>query len=110
MCVYVKYIYIQDFPSFRAGLHTHRPSASTAQNLGIERLALAGDWLQTPYPSALMERAVSTGKYMTLLYSNADVYHVLIIYVSPPSPSHLQDGKQLILFCYKTMSVKYHSL
>jgi hypothetical protein len=27
----------------------------------LRALALAGDWLQTTYPSALMERAVSTG-------------------------------------------------
>ncbi|XP_070573119.1 carotenoid phi-ring synthase-like [Ptychodera flava] len=52
----------QNFPSFQAGLHIHRPKSTFAAECGIENLALAGDWLHTDYPSALMERAVSTGR------------------------------------------------
>ncbi len=51
-----------DFPSFRKGLHRYRPMSRTPAELGLPRLALAGDWLATDYPSALMERAVATGR------------------------------------------------
>lgn len=51
-----------DFPSFRKGLHRYRPMSRTPAEIGLPGLALAGDWLATDYPSALMERAVATGR------------------------------------------------
>ncbi|MCX6109502.1 MAG: FAD-dependent oxidoreductase, partial [Proteobacteria bacterium] len=33
-----------------------------ARSVGLENLGLAGDWVSTGYPTALMERAVSTGR------------------------------------------------
>ena len=51
-----------NFTSFETGQATIRPMSDTARNLGIANLGLAGDWVQTDYPSALMERAVSTGR------------------------------------------------
>lgn len=51
-----------DFPSFKKGLFKYRPRAQTPRELGMKRLAFAGDWLSTSFPSALMERAVATGR------------------------------------------------
>ncbi|KAM3570082.1 hypothetical protein VYU27_007844 [Nannochloropsis oceanica] len=51
-----------DFPSFKKGLFKYRPRSQTPRELGMTRLALAGDWLSTSFPSALMERAVATGR------------------------------------------------
>lgn len=53
--------HFHDFPSFKKGLHQYRPQSHTPREMGLPRLALAGDWLATSYPSALMERAVATG-------------------------------------------------
>jgi uncharacterized protein with NAD-binding domain and iron-sulfur cluster len=52
----------QNFPSFQRGLHPLRPGSDVAGRYGLPALAFAGDWLQTAYPSALMERAASTGR------------------------------------------------
>ncbi|XP_006820129.1 carotenoid phi-ring synthase-like [Saccoglossus kowalevskii] len=52
----------ENFPSFQAGSNRHRPMSHFAKSCGISNLMLAGDWLRTSYPSALMERAVSTGR------------------------------------------------
>jgi isorenieratene synthase len=52
----------EDFPSFKKGLHKYRPRSQTPHQLGLTRLSLAGDWLSTSFPSALMERAVATGR------------------------------------------------
>lgn len=51
-----------DFTSYEVGQQTIRPGADFPQKAGISNLALAGDWVQTRYPSALMERAVCTGR------------------------------------------------
>jgi isorenieratene synthase len=47
----------QDCPSFGVGSHTSRPGVETP----FPGLALAGDFTRLPFPSALMERAVSSG-------------------------------------------------
>ncbi len=46
-----------DCPAFTPGSWAARPTVSTP----TERLALAGDLVKVPFPTALMERAVSTG-------------------------------------------------
>ena len=52
----------ENFPSFKKGLQKFRPNATYPSECGIPNLSFAGDWLKTSYPSALMERAVSTGR------------------------------------------------
>jgi isorenieratene synthase len=47
----------QDCPSFAPGSHKRRPRVSTP----FGNLALAGDFVKLPFPTALMERAVSSG-------------------------------------------------
>ena len=51
-----------NFTSFECGQGSLRPSSTEPQALGIDNLSFAGDWLKTDYPSALMERAVCTGR------------------------------------------------
>ena len=51
-----------NFPSFCTGSAAHRPTTSLGPDHGLDNLAFGGDWLHTTYPSALMERAVSTGR------------------------------------------------
>lgn len=52
----------ENFTSFECGQGLLRPSAVEPQRLGVANLTFAGDWLKTDYPSALMERAVCTGR------------------------------------------------
>lgn len=52
----------QNFASFEVGLNSFRPNATTFVDYGLNNLYIAGDWIRTPFPSALMERAVSTGR------------------------------------------------
>lgn len=52
----------QNFASFERGLAKYRPYVDSVASLGLKNVYLAGDWIQTTYPSALMERAVSTGR------------------------------------------------
>jgi carotenoid phi-ring synthase / carotenoid chi-ring synthase len=51
----------ENFTSYEVGQATERPDMLSARGVGIANLALAGDWMRTPYPSALMEKAISTG-------------------------------------------------
>lgn len=51
-----------NFTSFEVGQATRRPHAHTPRELGVPNLFFAGDWISTDYPSALMERAVATGR------------------------------------------------
>jgi isorenieratene synthase len=51
-----------NFPSYAKGLESVRPKTGEAYTLGLKNLALAGDWIKTDYPSALMERATITGR------------------------------------------------
>lgn len=52
----------QNFASFETGLFHSRPSVDTMAKIGLGNMFLAGDWVKTPFPAALMERAVSTGR------------------------------------------------
>ncbi len=52
-----RYLLRRDCPAFAPGSHAARPTVATA----IDGLALAGDFVKTPFPSALMERATATG-------------------------------------------------
>jgi isorenieratene synthase len=52
----------ENFTSFEVGQGRLRPFSDTPLHLGLKNLFFAGDWVQTSYPSALMERAVSTGR------------------------------------------------
>ncbi len=51
------WLHRQDCPAFPPGSYQRRPRVRTP----IPRLALAGDFAHTPFPSALMERAAATG-------------------------------------------------
>jgi carotenoid phi-ring synthase / carotenoid chi-ring synthase len=50
-----------NFTSIEPGQALARPFSDAPRKSGIANLTLAGDWIRTKYPSALMERAVSTG-------------------------------------------------
>jgi isorenieratene synthase len=53
----------ENFTSYEVGQGRVRPRPNSPKlDWGVRNLALAGDWVQTLYPSALMERAVSTGR------------------------------------------------
>jgi isorenieratene synthase len=49
----------QNFGSFQNGSIKYRPSVDVFSGNNIY---LAGDWIRTTYPAALMEKAVSTGR------------------------------------------------
>ncbi len=52
------------FTSYEKGLYVNRPSVNTvAEKCLLPNMFLAGDWVKTAYPAALMERAVSTGMF-----------------------------------------------
>ncbi len=51
-----------DFTSYETGQTAARPAPDAAAGIGVDNLAFAGDWVKTDYPSALMERAVATGR------------------------------------------------
>jgi isorenieratene synthase len=52
----------RNFASFEKGLTAFRPKATVFQQANLSGIFIAGDWIFTNYPSALMERAVSTGR------------------------------------------------
>ncbi|BFZ63483.1 hypothetical protein YB2330_004605 [Saitoella coloradoensis] len=52
----------ENFPDFSKGQHKFRPQYFAPSSIGIKKLVMAGDWLQTSFPSFIMERAVSTGR------------------------------------------------
>ena len=51
-----------NFTSFAAGLGRTRPRPESLAADGVTNLLLAGDWIDAPTPSALMERAAVTGR------------------------------------------------
>ena len=51
-----------NFPSFEKGQYKKRPFVTTPSRLGLSNFAIAGDWVQTEFPSFIMERAVTTGR------------------------------------------------
>jgi isorenieratene synthase len=52
-----RYLIRRDCPAFAPGSHADRPGVPTPH----EGIALAGDFVRLPIPSALMERAVASG-------------------------------------------------
>ncbi len=52
---------LENFSSFQKNLLQFRPHSGSLADNGLMNAYLAGDWIKTDYPSALMERAVSTG-------------------------------------------------
>ncbi len=52
-----RFLLRRDCPSFKPGSHALRPTVETP----IAGVVLAGDFVRLPFPSALMERAVSSG-------------------------------------------------
>lgn len=52
-----RFLWRRDCPAFAPGSHALRPTVQTHH----PELALAGDFVKLPFPSALMERAVSSG-------------------------------------------------
>ncbi|XP_064639942.1 carotenoid phi-ring synthase-like isoform X2 [Lineus longissimus] len=52
----------QKTPSFATNMEKLRPTTAFSVSFGIPNLFMAGDWLRTTYPAALMEKAVSTGR------------------------------------------------
>ncbi len=51
-----------DFTSYEVGQGLARPSSGFPLEVGATNMTLAGDWIKTDYPAALMEKAVSTGR------------------------------------------------
>ncbi|MEC8024457.1 MAG: FAD-dependent oxidoreductase [Myxococcota bacterium] len=68
-----------NFTSIEAGQGTLRPKADFPRTVGLENVALAGDWVKTDYPSALMERAVSTGREAANLALYADDVRAAVV-------------------------------
>jgi isorenieratene synthase len=62
----------ENFTSYEVGQATIRPLSSFGRQLGVPNLAFCGDCISTTYPSALMERAVSTGREAANLICQAD--------------------------------------
>ncbi len=52
-----RFLHHQDCPAFGPGSHAKRPTVQTP----FKGLTLAGDYVKTPFPTALMERATATG-------------------------------------------------
>ncbi|HJL00399.1 MAG TPA: FAD-dependent oxidoreductase [Polyangiaceae bacterium LLY-WYZ-15_(1-7)] len=52
-----RFLLERDCPAFPPGSHARRPTVRTA----LPEVVLAGDFVRLPFPSALMERAVSSG-------------------------------------------------
>lgn len=52
-----RFLFKQDCPAFKPGFSATRPEVKTV----MEGLMLAGDFVKTPFPSALMEKATATG-------------------------------------------------
>jgi isorenieratene synthase len=52
-----RFLLKRDCPSFAPGMTSLRPAVETE----VDGLALAGDFVKLPFPSALMERAVASG-------------------------------------------------
>jgi len=56
-CVEERYLLRRDCPAFAPGASAGRPTVATP----FPRIALAGDLVKLPFPSALMERAAASG-------------------------------------------------
>jgi isorenieratene synthase len=72
----------ENFSSFQKGLLKFRPTTRSLNDNGLNNAYLAGDWIKTDYPSALMERAVSTGREAAneiLLKDNVQQVPMLVV-------------------------------
>jgi isorenieratene synthase len=77
----------KNFTSFEVGQGASRPTASYPRELGISNLSLSGDCIATRYPSALMERALSTGREAANLVLRKDeVTEVDLVVASSRGP------------------------
>jgi isorenieratene synthase len=72
--IHQRFLLRRDCPSFAPGTYQERTTVPTPMN-GI---ALAGDFVKLPFPSALMERAVASGFYAAS--------HVLARWAVRPEP------------------------
>jgi len=52
----------ENFTAFSVGMGILRPFCDSLESDGVANLRLCGDWVQSPAPSALMERAAMTGR------------------------------------------------
>ena len=50
------------YPSYEKGLEKYRPTVNFPKEYGFPNLAVAGNWLHVDYPTALIERPISTGR------------------------------------------------
>ncbi|XP_033628254.1 15-cis-phytoene desaturase, chloroplastic/chromoplastic-like [Asterias rubens] len=50
------------YPSYAKGLEKHRPTVKFPKEYGFPNLVVAGNWLHVDYPTALIERPISTGR------------------------------------------------
>lgn len=89
-----RFLLRRDCPAFAPGSHAGRPTVETS----IERVALAGDYIKLPFPSALMERSVSSGFIAANLFCRAFGAREEPIHESPrrgvfaPRSSALNEG------------------
>jgi isorenieratene synthase len=78
----------ENFTSFGVGQGRQRPFPHTPADDGLANLLLAGDWVQTTTPSALMERSVLTGRLAANECLLADgVREAAYSHVSPLGPA-----------------------
>jgi len=79
-----------DFTSYEVGQGEIRPGSDFPQQVGAERMSLAGDWVATEYPAALMEKAVSTGREAAnLCLLHDDVRQVPLVVTNSRGPGLL---------------------
>jgi isorenieratene synthase len=79
-----RYLVRRDCPAFLRGSDANRPGVQTP----VESLALAGDFVKLPFPSALMERAAASG----FLAANA----LLAMRGVAPEPVHTVSTRGLL--------------
>ncbi len=79
-----------DFTSYEVGQGSIRPASDFPQKVGADRLSLAGDWVHTDYPAALMEKSVSTGREAAnLCLLNDNVRQAPLVVTHPEGPGLL---------------------
>ncbi len=77
----------QNFASFELGLNKYRPHVGTFADNYLNNIYISGDWVKTPFPSALMERAVSTGRLAANeILLNDGVRQASLTVVNPKGP------------------------
>jgi isorenieratene synthase len=80
----------ENFTSLEVGQASIRPTSRYARDIGLGNVSLAGDCIATSYPSALMERAVSTGREAAnLICAEDDVSESDLVVASSRGPGIL---------------------